>query len=74
MCSCRRCALDVLMITSSVTAVTQATPAMRLLDDCLDILGDVEDTPDFTGEAYNERRRAVAARMRDAFTGGELAC
>ncbi|KAI8475340.1 MAG: hypothetical protein J3K34DRAFT_61146 [Monoraphidium minutum] len=44
-----------------------ASPAMRLLDDVLEALGDDTDAPD-----YPERRRRAAGVMRDAFTGGAL--
>ncbi|KAL6765737.1 hypothetical protein V8C86DRAFT_2448677 [Haematococcus lacustris] len=42
-----------------------ATPAMRLLDDVLDLLGD-----DMSAVGYSMRRLEAQARMREAFTGG----
>ena len=42
-----------------------SSPAMRLLDDVLTILGD-----DMGAQEYNDRRAEAAMRMREAFTGG----
>jgi hypothetical protein len=44
----------------------QASPAMRLLDDVLELLGEDRGGPD-----YAQRQADVATRLRDAFTGGE---
>eukprot|EP00877_Chromochloris_zofingiensis_P008024 jgi/Chrzof1/3475/Cz12g26270.t1_PAC[v5.2] len=44
---------------------SQASPAMRLLDDVMDILGDDSSALD-----YGQRRADASNRMRDAFTGG----
>lgn len=44
-----------------------ATPAERLLDEVLDMMG---DDADFGAPTYEMKRAQVAARLREAFTGG----
>lgn len=56
---------EVYRILKIVYQRLQASPAMRLLDDVLDILGD-----DMDPQVYEQQRMEAMARMRDAFTGG----
>ena len=46
---------------------SQATPAMRLLDDVLELLGDEPEAFD-----YQFRKQDAGRRLRDAFLGGEM--